>query len=68
MAMPKMTGYTLAGEIRKINPSLRVILCTGYSEKIDEDTAEDIGIKAFLMKPMGSKILVHTVRKVLDES
>jgi PAS domain S-box-containing protein len=67
MAMPKMTGAGLANEIREINPDLPVILCTGYSDKIDEDKAKKIGIKGYLMKPFEKKHLADTVREVLDE-
>jgi PAS domain S-box-containing protein len=66
MAMPKMTGDQLAREIQKVNPDLPVILCTGYSDNIDEATAKDIGIKSFLMKPFDTRVLADTVRKVLD--
>jgi len=66
MAMPRMTGAELATEIQKINPNLPVILCTGYSDTIDGDKAKDIGVKAFLMKPIDAKILAETVRKILD--
>ena len=67
MAMPKMTGDELATELMKINPSLPVILCTGYSDKIDEDRANEIGIKGYLMKPFETKLLADAVRKVFDE-
>lgn len=67
MAMPKMTGDSLADEIRKINPGLPVILCTGNREMIDENMVKNVGIKAVLMKPTDMKLLADTVRKVLDE-
>jgi PAS domain S-box-containing protein len=67
MAMPKMTGAGLASDLKKFKQNLPVILCTGYSDKIDEDKAKDIGIKAFLMKPVDAKILADAVRRVLDK-
>jgi CheY-like chemotaxis protein len=66
MAMPKMSGARLSTEIRKISPATPVILCTGYSDKIDEDRAMEIGIDAFMMKPVDMRRLARTVRKVLD--
>jgi len=66
MTMPQMTGDKLAMEIEKIRPDIPIIICTGYSERITEDKAKWIGIKAFAMKPVVMKDLANTVRKVID--
>jgi len=65
--MPKMTGETLAKELLTIRNDIPIILCTGYSSKINADRANSIGIKAFVMKPVDNKALSRTVRQVLDE-
>jgi two-component system cell cycle sensor histidine kinase/response regulator CckA len=52
----------------KISPDIPVILCTGYSKKISDETASEIGIKAFAYKPVVKADLAKTVRKVLDEA
>jgi CheY-like chemotaxis protein len=36
LTMPKMTGDNLVKEILNIRPDIFIILCTGFSEKIDE--------------------------------
>ena len=38
--MPKLTGENLAQEMLRVRPDLPIILCTGYSELIDEEKAE----------------------------
>jgi CheY-like chemotaxis protein len=43
-----------------------VVLCTGYSEKIDPEKASELGIQGFLTKPVVMKELAELVRKVLD--
>ena len=68
MTMPNMTGDKLAIELMKIRPDIPVILCTGYSKKISDETASEIGIKAFAYKPIVKADLAKTVRKVLDEA
>ena len=68
MTMPNMTGDTLAVELMKIRPDIPVILCTGYSNKISDETAAGIGIRAFAYKPVVRADLAKTVRKVLDEA
>jgi CheY-like chemotaxis protein len=66
MTMPKMTGERLARELMKIRPEIPIILCTGFSEQINEQKAKDVGIKAFLMKPLTLNRLARTVRAVMD--
>jgi hypothetical protein len=41
-------------------------VCTGFSEKINEQIARDIGIKGFLMKPIVISQLACMVRSTLD--
>ncbi len=66
MTMPNMTGDKLAQELMRIRPEIPVILCTGYSNRISEQSAAGIGIKAFAYKPMVRADLAKTVRRVLD--
>jgi CheY-like chemotaxis protein len=63
--MPKMTGKTLAQELRRIRPDVPIILCTGFSHIIDAAEAEALGIDAFLMKPLAIGDLSHTIQDVL---
>ena len=67
LTMPYMTGDILAQELLKIRSDIPVVLCTGFSEKISEERAGKIGIKAFVLKPLVLKDMSTTVRRVLDE-
>lgn len=67
LSMPYMTGDQLSRELLVIKPNIPIIICTGFSEKIDEDIAKSIGIKAVLMKPPVKSDLSKMIRKVLDE-
>jgi DNA-binding NtrC family response regulator len=51
-----------------IRPDIPVVLCTGYSRKISDKSAAEIGIKAFAYKPIVKDDLAKTVRKVLDDA
>ncbi len=66
MTMPNMTGDRLAAEMMLIRPDIPVILCTGYSKKISDKRASELGIRAFVLKPMIKKDLAKTIREVLD--
>jgi CheY-like chemotaxis protein len=67
MTMPNMTGEKLAGKILEIRPDIPIILCTGYSEHINEQRAKTMGISAFVMKPMVMRDLANKIRDVLDK-
>jgi DNA-binding NtrC family response regulator len=64
--MPKMTGNQLAGEIRRLHPDIPVILCTGYSDRLNYDTAREAGACDLLMKPVDLRRLSTAVRAALD--
>ena len=63
-----MGGDRLAREVMKIRKDIPVILCTGHSARIDEDKAKELGLAAYIMKPLVMKEFANTVRKVLDKA
>ena len=67
MTMPNMTGDRLAREVRSIRPGIPVIICTGFSVKMDAQRAAAMGIKGFLMKPVIKSEMARLIRKVLEE-
>lgn len=66
MTMPKMSGDRLIKEILEIRPDMKIILCTGYSERISEEAALSLGASAFLEKPVDRESLAESVRAALD--
>jgi PAS domain S-box-containing protein len=66
MTMPHMTGVELTRELLKLDDQVRIILCTGFSELVTAEKASDMGIRAFIMKPLVLQELAETVRKALD--
>ncbi|MBS3809103.1 MAG: response regulator, partial [Desulfobacterales bacterium] len=67
MTMPNMTGDRLALKIKEIRPDVPVILCTGFSEKIDAQKKGELGIEGYMLKPVTKTELAKTVRKILDK-
>jgi len=68
MTMPGMTGDKLAKEILSIKLEMPIIICTGFSERINKEQADDIGVNGFLMKPVVKSEMAQMVRKVLDDA
>ena len=66
MAMPRMTGDRLARELIAIRPEIPIVLCTGFSDRIDEQQAAELGVKALLLKPVRKRELAALIRRLLD--
>lgn len=65
--MPGLTGSELARNVLEIRSDMPIILCAGYSSVISEKDALDLGIRGYLLKPVGSEDLARSVRGALDE-
>jgi signal transduction histidine kinase len=65
MTMPEMTGDHLAEALFRIRPDLPVILCTGFSEKITAESAQRLGLRGFIMKPIELRTLAQAIRRAL---
>lgn len=68
VTMPGMTGDNFAIKLMQIRPDIPVILATGYTKKLSEEKAFEIGVRAFTTKPIAKADLAKTVRKVLDDA
>jgi PAS domain S-box-containing protein len=68
LAMPRMTGSAFANRILLVRPDIPVIMWTGFSEKIDEETAKALGLSGLLLKPIVRAELAKMIRRVLDDA
>ena len=62
--MPKMDGYEVCEEIRKI-PQVPIILLTAKSEEKDELKGFSLGVDEYITKPFSPRILVARVNAIL---
>lgn len=63
--MPELTGDQLTREILSLRHDIPVILCSGYSDTINEEKAQLVGVKAFLMKPVDKYELSKVVNSII---
>jgi PAS domain S-box-containing protein len=66
IAMPRMDGNQAYKALTAVNPKLKVLVSSGYSE---EGRAADLlqkGARGFLRKPYASETVLAMVRKILD--
>ncbi len=64
--MPLMTGDSLARRLRKVRPDIPIILFTGFSSEISEETAREAGIEEIVPKPVLASQLTTAIRRVLE--
>ena len=64
--MPQMTGQNLAKTILALQPEQKIIVCTGYSDKIDEKLALELGFAGYLSKPVDVNEFTTLISSVLQ--
>ncbi|MBF0452872.1 MAG: response regulator [Candidatus Magnetomorum sp.] len=64
--MPELTGDILFQKIKAIRKDMPVILCTGYSEKLSHEQAQQLGIDAYLCKPVVLCEMGAVIRRIID--
>ena len=68
MTMPKMDGQETFRRLRLIDPSVKVVLSSGYSEQIAAERFDDESLAGFLQKPYRQVELVLCLKSVLGLS
>ncbi len=63
--LPGLGGDELARALLALRPELPVIICSGFSERVDEERARQIGARAFLLKPLDLAQLAEALRSAL---
>jgi PAS domain S-box-containing protein len=66
MTMPDLPGHQLAAEILKIKSDMPIIICSGYSDEMNEKRMQELKIRKWVMKPLTKKDFARTIREVLD--
>ena len=64
--MPTLTGADLARRLLQKRPDLPIVLCSGFSEAINDEKARELGIREYIMKPMTTRVLADAVHRVLN--
>jgi len=67
MTMPNKTGDKLTNEVKAIRYDIPVILCTGFSEKLNS-LKDNLDVDGLLMKPIDRTLMSKMVRELLDDA
>ncbi|RMH76253.1 MAG: response regulator, partial [Calditrichaeota bacterium] len=65
MIMPKKGGEETLKELRERNTTVRVLIATGYVQKIPQGLSE-LGVEGILQKPFKVKELLHRIHEILS--
>lgn len=63
--MPGMTGVELVKQIHFLNAQIPVILMTGWSDAVNQETASNFGIGKYLQKPVNNEELLKQILEML---
>ncbi len=63
--MPGLTGLELVRELLALRPNLPVFMVSGYSDKVDAESAAHHGIRGFFYKPVESRHLLAALAEAL---
>jgi DNA-binding response OmpR family regulator len=66
--MPVMDGFTLAGEIRKLDPAMPVVFLTAKNQKDDRLKGLKIGADDYITKPFEAEELVLRLNNILKRA
>ncbi len=64
--MPVLSGMELAEKMQRLRPDIPIILCTGFSERINREMGVGAGFRECIMKPVVKSELALAMRRVLD--
>ena len=66
--MPGMDGIEVARRIKASRPWMPVLIVTGYGDEKNESAAKEIGVSAFLRKPLEPDTIAETAREAVAAS
>lgn len=66
--MPNMDGFTLAEEIRNVDPDIPLFFLSAKSMKEDILNGYKLGADDYITKPFDSEVLLHKIKAVLKRN
>jgi len=66
ITMPDVDGIQAVKEIKKIDPSAKIIMCSAMGQQAMVIEAIQAGAKDFIVKPFQAERIIEAVKKVLS--
>ncbi|WP_294966829.1 response regulator transcription factor [Sulfurimonas sp.] len=65
--MPRLSGLDMAGELKKLNPNVPVIILSAFSEREKLFGAIDVGVAKYFLKPYDPDEILEYISSIADE-
>jgi len=62
--LPGLSGHEVFIEMKKINPQIKALMCSGYCSGKEYEAARKAGIRYFLDKPYTIEELIEILEKI----
>lgn len=66
ICMPFMDGLELAQHVRDQLPNVKIMMISGYDDGSYTSRADEIGVQAYIRKPITSEILLKALNRVVE--
>jgi len=66
MGLPSLSGAELIGQAKALKPDVKTVLSSGYTESELKGEMVKHGIDGFVSKPYDARLLLQTLREILD--
>ena len=63
--MPEMSGTQLVGRLHALDPTIPIILVTGYAQLVSESNALALGAADYIMKPFEPEALLGSLERAI---
>ena len=64
--MPNMDGVTVFKELRKVQPGIKVLLASGFSQQEVSERFKGLGLTGFIQKPYTLESLTTELKRILN--
>ena len=67
MIMPVMNGRDCFFELRKLDPSIKIVLTSGFTRDDDLNDMRESGLNGFIRKPYGRAVMSQVINEIMAE-
>ncbi len=67
LKMPGIDGFEVLCRVKSTNPDVEVIILTGHGSEQDKKTCMDLGVFAYMHKPVDIELLSDTIKQANEK-
>ncbi len=63
--MPNLSGTEMSAKMIKTKKNISIVMCTGFSDQVTESNMKELGISAYIEKPIETDKLLNTISSLV---